>query len=269
MNSVRISAVLALLTAIGSLGYSYGVLHVEIDKNRKSLESLSVENGKWNEQLEELKEIKLKLESANPAIKALIVASKQISPERIKALPAHIVELDRALAKVADKLGEFEHMPVGTIVLSSLDERQMLAEEGMNSFDVRTSKWCLADGRSVVGSNYKRTTNKDNAPDLRGVFVRGINSGKSGDYSDPEGDRSPGSLQRDSFQGHFHSLPENVASTSHSPGTSHPHGLANGGHTHGVSTVTGPRNDGLSGEPRVANETRPKNAAVFFYIRIN
>ena len=44
--------------------------------------------------------------------------------------------------------------------------------------------------------------------------------------------------------------------------------LASGGLTHSVVSATGATDDG-HGDPRVARETRPKNAAVYFYIRIN
>ena len=40
-------------------------------------------------------------------------------------------------------------------------------------------------------------------PDLRGVFLRGINNGRTGDYADPE-TRDVGSFQKDNFESHGH-----------------------------------------------------------------
>ena len=67
---------------------------------------------------------------------------------------------------------------------------------------------------------------------------------------------------------HAHKRSESVVSRAHQPGTNPPHGYASGGLSHAVVRATGATDDG-HGDPRVARETRPKNAAMYFYIRIN
>jgi len=80
--------------------------------------------------------------------------------------------------------------------------------------------WLLCHGQSVPsGSEYDSLRNMvgPNVPDLRGLFLRGLNSGRSGDWSDPIG-RSIGDLQDDTTK-----MPRNNSFTTDSPGN-HNHG---------------------------------------------
>jgi hypothetical protein len=105
-------------------------------------------------------------------------------------------------------------------------------------------------------------------PDLRGQFVRArddravIDGGQ-----DPDGIRALGSVQLDAFQGHRHALTGNSYSGSQIVPTLSTGYTMTGEYVDGQ--VRGPISDGVNGTPRIANETRPKNAALTFCMRKN
>ncbi len=146
-------------------------------------------------------------------------------------------------------------MPVGSIVPSLLMEAQFQAVAG--------NGWVLADGRSVAGSAYAVTTGNNNIPDLRGMFLRGRNSGGStagvrGDGNEnPDGVLALGTTQGDMF-------------ASHSHGYIHPW---SGGAMLDPSTpgqqTGGKRDVSHSSDAAGGNETRPKNVTVNYFLRIN
>jgi len=104
-----------------------------------------------------------------------------------------------------------------------------------------------------------------NIPDLRGIFPRGYNHGKTGSFSDPDaasrvaqypsgstGDRV-GSYQADQFASHTHNYVHTIGNYAD--------GFGGGGATPGslVNDVTSPTG---------GSETRPKNASVLYIIRV-
>ena len=110
-------------------------------------------------------------------------------------------------------------------------------------------------------------------PDLRGVFLRGINNGRTGDYADPT-DRSVGEFQDDEFKSHDHDITD--------PGHNHPykdfyrrehHGDDdddswlgdNNGDDH--DRTTSDRVTGITINNRGGDETRPVNTGVNFIIK--
>ncbi|MCA9070299.1 MAG: hypothetical protein KDA84_15300, partial [Planctomycetaceae bacterium] len=99
-------------------------------------------------------------------------------------------------------------LPVGTIVPSMLDPKQFWAANGDAAvFTPTKSLWAPADGRSVVGSQYGSSLRRRFAPDLRGVFLRGLNvtdgSPRRPPHNDPD-TRTVGSAQGHAFQSHSH-----------------------------------------------------------------
>lgn len=112
-------------------------------------------------------------------------------------------------------------------------------------------------------------------PDLRGIFLRGVNGPRNDEFSDPEklnrysnNNRSNdvGSFQQDAFQGHYHDQ-----SWTHSPSYGGSNNTEGGdqrnGHYVTELKITDPIPDGRNGTPRVATETRAKNAYVYYIIK--
>lgn len=165
-------------------------------------------------------------------------------------------------------------VPVGTVITSFLTwiEFEATAEDnkanpGGNFWTSEYSKWSPADGRAVPGSRFKSVTGDANVPDLRGVFVRGLNNfdttvgGVNPSLGDPDAGRGRGSYQQDQIVDHTHSfgVPDWQVSNGNGP---YPDGLCWHGNT---------RDSSPTGPPSAANgpETRPRNVALHYYIRIN
>jgi len=170
-------------------------------------------------------------------------------------------------------------MPVGTIIMSCLTVEQFYEATRSNEnspggiWTSAKSRWCPADGRAVPNSLFQKLASQDRVPDLRGMFVRGLNVMESVPPVplDPQrrdsDNRVVGSYQADSIRKHTHTL----SGGSFNLGYPHPSDRLEGGsdkqwwypnaqHTVSVQN-TGTDLDGL--------ETRPKNIAMYYYIRIN
>ena len=168
-------------------------------------------------------------------------------------------------------------VPLGTIIASTLNYPQLCKVSGDGrapsvEWNASTSVWAPCDGRSAAGSKYGEITQRVSVPDLRGVFLRATNEfDPNWNRPVPEPQRDPETRKPESFQGdairkHAHDLAGNTMSS----GYLHGHDKYDGGgdwprwvptpHTITVQD-TGQNLDGA--------ETRPKNVAVCYYIRIN
>ena len=94
-------------------------------------------------------------------------------------------------------------MPVGTVISSMLNPREFaetVGDPNPSDFDPAVSRWALADGESIdATSRYSQLTDETTTPDLRGMFLRGMNlasSAPSASGSDVIRD----STQKDSVQ---------------------------------------------------------------------
>lgn len=140
-------------------------------------------------------------------------------------------------------------LPVGAILAS------------MITIDTSDGIWVLADGRTAT-TEYFQATGNNKIPDLRGQFLRGLNAGRIDGGEDPEGSsRLAGSYQADTVKNHNH---------------------VNGAFTYLLQSNSGINstyNSDISpGEPDLINiksllpyggaETRPRNSAVYWYIRV-
>ncbi|MEL0046835.1 MAG: hypothetical protein VW995_18890 [Deltaproteobacteria bacterium] len=169
--------------------------------------------------------------------------------------------------QLSDNLSTLQQItpPVGSIVPSMLNENQFKAQIGdPSTFSSSSSKWTLADGRAISGSTYSTVTSQPNAPDLRGMFLRGLNAGRSDGNQDPEGgSRTIGNYQADQVRSH-----------NHNNGSFDRLMIANGLYTtNGAVDNTGPPEVNLFTSATInafgGTETRPRNIAVNYYIRIN
>lgn len=118
--------------------------------------------------------------------------------------------------------------------------------------------WILMDGSSCAGSSYEAKFGTSVVPDAysEGAFFRQAKS-----------DRTLGTSEEDAFQGHFHGQVNNYRlAYTHTSGTlsgNDWYTIQNG------NNITGPITDNVNGTPRTASETRPKNIAVNYMIKVN
>ncbi len=186
---------------------------------------------------------------------------KLLDPEKIKRLTE---ELKR----------KTDPVPVGTVIASMIPPEIFLRN---------WPDWALANGdRIPVNSEYEKLVqNNANLPDLRGVFLRGLNVNKrpGEEGYDPNGDRLAGhfqsyttalptesfSIEMQSAGNHRHQYQTHVEASGkedhdHSPAnkyTKHMDTKPSGEHTHDASIIGGD------------SETRPSNVSVYFYIKVD
>lgn len=155
-------------------------------------------------------------------------------------------------------------VPLGTVVSSLLDPRRFFQQ-----YDV--GLWVPADGRSVAGSAYAELTGVSQAPDLRGMFLRGLNTfdplmGPRADkHEDPDGaTRRVGDTQEQRVAGHQHPLGSSatdVTGNMMTPTSRRIPSYIADGFANAPPLLTG-TNDS-------SGDNRPRNVSVFYYIRIN
>ncbi|MBN8573480.1 MAG: tail fiber protein [Candidatus Kapabacteria bacterium] len=150
--------------------------------------------------------------------------------------------------------------------------------------------WYLCDGRAIssIPDSVVYPSEKtdliavvgNNLPDLRGLFLRGIDPAGGPNQYDPDADRAVGSVQASQIQGHTHNYDRANSTTGSSSVTINRGGevvqsgtgavvgddgfLTDGSHSHSIShTVTATSSGGSGG-----NDTRPVNAAVNYLIKV-
>jgi len=178
----------------------------------------------------------------------------------------------------AEPIGFNKDLPIGTILTSYLSVEQFNAatSNNINSpgnvWTSRFSKWSPADGRDVPNSKFSLITSQGSVPDLRGMFLRGLNYSepnliRTDKYADAEPNRQVGSPQMDQIQGHGHKYEKGDNGETNKNGTFK--GINGADEYGGGERIREPVTIGQYGEVRVGTETRSKNIAVYYYIRIN
>jgi hypothetical protein len=186
----------------------------------------------------------------------------------------------------ANPSGFNKDFPVGTIITSYLtwQEFQLVTKNNMNNPDGniwngKFSKWAPCDGRRIASeSGFSRATGGTiNLPDMRGLFLRGYNqfdqnegsqsvSTVADEQKDPE-TRVRGKVQTDALKSHGHTM-----TIKRDPRLGYRSGISGAGYNSGgdfendTNTYEVSTNKTVNGNP---DETRPKNMAVYYYIRIN
>ncbi|MFI5163427.1 MAG: hypothetical protein ACHQHN_19265 [Sphingobacteriales bacterium] len=168
---------------------------------------------------------------------------------------------------------------LGTVIASVLQYDHLIKITGDPAVvNPKTSQWIPADGRDIGKSQLSNATGLANAPDLRGRFLRGLNTIYSNgqptliigtaDEDDPNSNRKVGSdYQGDSFRLHAHSASGHInGSVCGSNGT---HDVDGGGDKWNCDPNFGDHNVVVSIQPFGGLETRPKNIGVYYYIKIN
>jgi hypothetical protein len=188
-------------------------------------------------------------------------------------------------AYAQESISSSKELPIGTIITSYLNFEQFNAATKNNEkspggiWTSTKSKWAPCDGRPVPNSKFQTLTSQVQIPDLRGMFLRGLNTFDpyqpvpvvSSSKADPD-NRVVGTYQTDAFQGHFHDFSGNfvIANDGANPPShitvSRPGVLVA---DKSYDYVKKPKSDGNNGTPRISEETIPKNVSVYYYIKIN
>lgn len=178
-------------------------------------------------------------------------------------------------ASAIDNISSSKELPIGTIITSYLNFEQFNVATKNNDkspggiWTSKKSKWSPCDGRPVPESKFQKLTSQTSIPDLRGMFVRGLNQFDpnqpvpqlSSDKSDPDS-RVVGSYQPDGFEKHNHTTNTNMfLHKNHFKKGARPSEDLDPGGWAGYETV--------DTDFKGITETRPNNIAVYYYIKIN
>lgn len=166
-----------------------------------------------------------------------------------------VTETNEKLSKLENELKENARIPVGTIVAFWGDD----APAGWLACDGSTIPAAFEALRKIVG---KQT------PDFRGLFLRGLNQGRSDGKGDSEANRKLGTYQKDTIVDHSHSIQmpayNNEKSGRDQNGLftldkSAPLGKSN---TKGVNDKTN-----ATGETIISDQVAPRNVAILWIIK--
>ncbi|MBK9576214.1 MAG: hypothetical protein IPK50_23835 [Fibrobacterota bacterium] len=192
-----------------------------------------------------------RLDSLVRALNAKDTVIQRLSSSRwsdtVAALRAEVVRLDTT-----------RQIPKGTIAafLSEPESDGYLPGSGKS--------WLLAAGQPEV--------NGTRIPDLRGLFLRGADyvvTGRAATGYDPDGIRKAGSGQADAFQGHWHQMMwQNKIGGWGVDGTGFYDYNGASLTSKGRNNVRDAITDSANGNPRTASESRPKNVAVYWYVKV-
>jgi hypothetical protein len=168
---------------------------------------------------------------------------------------------------------------IGTIISSVLKFEDLCIEVGEpTTFNKSSSTYAPCDGRSIDTSKlYQRNNQFALAPDLRGKFIRGLNHFPNTnepafdvEFGDKDGEiarRQVLQYQEDEMKSHAHSARGHInGSVSGSNGT---RDCDEGTDKLNSDPKYGDREVVIILDNHGGSETRPKNVAVFFYIKIN
>jgi len=156
-------------------------------------------------------------------------------------------------------------IPIGTIVASVLPYESFLKANELENIDnanMEKALWIPCDGRTLTVSKYAQYSG-GKIPDLRGVFLRGINDynvkfptvvAVSSNQKNPE-NQMAGQFQNDTFQLHNHKFLSPVAGPL----------VVFGSPDAGTHANFAEKETSTTGD----SETRPKNVTVYYYIKIN
>ena len=137
---------------------------------------------------------------------------------------------------------------LGDVVASLLDPAKFAVAHGKG--------WVLADGRPVPNTKYASQVGTS-VPDLRGVFLRGKNNGRSVNEGNADGDLNLGSWQAQAFIKHSHSTVQMIGDNNIDGVDST---TTQSGDHHNEARDTGEKG---------GNETRPNNVTVNYFIKVD
>jgi len=246
---------------------AYNRSHVQImtyvEQTIQAKEKANSASEKVTSVLDDISKLKAKAEAAEKEIDSYLEKAKS---------SASLASSEKTLNQIASVLGESKdflnkislgaELPVGTIIPSMIPPHILLKPPYDNL-------WYPSDGRKITKvSKYYEMTGQINIPDLRGVFLRGLNEFDKGvqqsvEKGDPDGiGRIAGSYQGDQFATHNHGKTMMNWPDSGVGGNVRPNGGADQHPDHWNPRYVSGRNFG-------GKETRPRNVAIYWYIKIN
>ncbi len=146
---------------------------------------------------------------------------------------------------------------VGDVKYSILEPDKFTQENG--------DGWVLMEGQDIKGTDLWKLTGIETLPDARGVFLRGLNRGRNKEEGDAEGDRQVGSSQDDTFENHSHPVGPLVLGWN-TEGNNGKHRIDT---DDGGSWGNPPYDVEQIAKPVGKEETRPRNIALFTYIKVS
>lgn len=222
-----------------------------------------------------------------------VIKDRQIIYEQIKRVQAQDLTITinfkegpgvTSTIESKTKRSQETSIPIGTIISSLLPyEAFMEVNKFKKTSNLKLLTWAPCDGRVIASSLFAENGGGNEAPDLRGVFLRGIN-----DFQVPGGGpiknerlnpalMIAGQFQPDALQEHAHNFrmangydrrgQVDVISSAIHPGGNGDTGLytPNNGHSKMKLSPSPNANSPLNYDI----ETRPKNVTVYYYIKIN
>ena len=164
-------------------------------------------------------------------------------------------------------------LPVGSVTASILTESQFQAQTASPA----PQTWILCDGRDVEGTLFSQVTGLTNVPDMRGLFIRGKNNGRSDGDQNPDGELALGQFSGQRFGAHNHAFNDPGHSHSMNPdfgdaGTNYNSGnnrQAYAASPFGTGAHTATSSTGISIQVQGGNDTAPANLTLNWFIRIN
>lgn len=168
------------------------------------------------------------------------------------ALPAFLFGRNYLIRNSANPTQMIDAHRIGDVIYSILPPDQFQKEHG--------DGWDLLDGSPLKESDaIKRYYSPANLPDGRGVFIRSMNMNRDPSAGDQDGNRAHvGDYQRDGLKKHTHPIPivdfwgaGNVYLPAIAPRN------------------PDPNRAGSEVNPDGIDETRPRNIALYLYVKVN
>jgi hypothetical protein len=208
----------------------------------------------------------------------VLIDNQTLTPRLQLAASPYAMNARRAdTADVAVKL--VQDAPLGTVVayaLGNYDYERDIVARGWRICDgsiIDKTETGSPDFFSALAYQYGNAgANKAYLPDFRGVFLRGLNAGRTDGYVDPDSSSrvkqlhsnvtgsAVGTMQMDTLESHRHQYPHKYYGIGPANSMVYP-SMSNPGTTEPSGSYL---DDPLYG----GSETRPKNAAVYWLIKV-
>ncbi|MGY2375179.1 phage tail-collar fiber domain-containing protein [Pseudomonas sp. SDO524_S393] len=198
-------------------------------------------------------------ETSNASIVTLLIDDTVVKATRAWVMD-YLKQGTYSKAEIETLIAQSSALPVGSMVAFPVDKVPVGFLEIDGSVKSAAAYPDLAKFLGTAFNKGDEGVGNFRLPESRGEFLRGWDHGRGVDAG-----RVIGSWRADSFQGHGHELRGRagvISEASNGPFVSN-----KAGDTVLGPTVATPITDGVNGDPRTANETRPRSIAVMYCIK--